>query len=69
MVPSERISTVNLAPVRPDGDYVLYWMIATRRTRHNFALQRAVEHAVRLRKPLLVLEALRARLAASKPPA
>lgn len=60
MVPSERISTVNLAPVRPDGDYVLYWMIATRRTRHNFALQRAVEHAVRLRKPLLVLEALRA---------
>jgi deoxyribodipyrimidine photo-lyase len=35
-------------------------MIATRRTRYNFALQRAVEHCVRLRKPLLVLEALRA---------
>lgn len=60
MVPSERISTVNRAPVRLDGDYVLYWMIATRRTCYNFALQRAVEHAVRLRKPLLVLEALRA---------
>ncbi len=60
MVPGERISAVNRAPVRVDGDYVLYWMIATRRTRHNFALQRAVEHAVRLGKPLIVLEALRA---------
>lgn len=60
MVPAERISPANHAPVRLGGDYVLYWMIATRRTRYNFALQRAVEHAVRLRKPLLVLEALRA---------
>ena len=30
-------------------------MIATRRTRHNFGLQRAVEHAVQLGKPLVVL--------------
>ena len=60
MVPAERISPVNRAPVRPGGDYILYWMIATRRTGYNFALQRAVEHAVQLRKPLLVLEALRA---------
>lgn len=51
---------VNRAPVRRDGSFVLYWMIATRRTRYNFALQRAVEHCVRLQKPLLVLEALRA---------
>ncbi len=60
MVPTERVSPVNRAPVRMDGDYVLYWMIAARRPSHNFGLQRAVEHAVRLRKPLVVLEALRA---------
>ena len=46
--------------VREDGSFVLYWMIAARRARWNFALQRAVEHAVRLGKPLVVLEALRA---------
>jgi len=34
-------------------------MIAQRRTNWNFAFQRAVEWAVTLRKPLLVLEALR----------
>jgi len=60
MVPSERISAVNRQPIRPDADYVLYWMIATRRPHYNFGLQRAVEHAVGLRKPLVVLEALRA---------
>jgi deoxyribodipyrimidine photo-lyase len=60
MVPSERISAVNHAPVRLDGGFVLYWMIAARRTRYNFALQRAVEHCRRLGKPLIVLEPLRA---------
>jgi deoxyribodipyrimidine photo-lyase len=59
MVPTARVSPVNRAPVRMDGNYVLYWMIAARRPGHNFGLQRAVEHAVRLRKPLVVLEALR----------
>src|SRR5947209_7646346 len=34
-------------------------MIASRRTRHNFALDRAIEHARALGKPLLVLEPLR----------
>lgn len=60
MVPTVRVSPVNDAPLRMDGDYVLYWMIAARRPGHNFGLQRAVEHALRLGKPLLVLEALRA---------
>jgi deoxyribodipyrimidine photo-lyase len=60
MVPAERISPVNRAPIRLAGGYVLYWMIAARRTRCNFGLQRAVEHADRLGKPLVVLEALRA---------
>ncbi len=41
------------------GDFVLYWMIAARRTTWNFGLQRAVQWARDLRKPLVVLEALR----------
>lgn len=45
--------------IRPDGDYVLYWMIANRRTGWNFSLQRAVQWARDLNKPLLVFEALR----------
>jgi deoxyribodipyrimidine photo-lyase len=51
---------VNRAPVRGDGGFVVYWMIAARRTRWNFALQRAVEWCRELRRPLLVLEPLRA---------
>jgi deoxyribodipyrimidine photo-lyase len=58
-VPDDRISVVNDAPVRGDGSMVLYWMIAARRTRYNFALQRATEWAAELGKPLVVLEALR----------
>jgi deoxyribodipyrimidine photo-lyase len=58
MVPRVRITPMNAAPVRISGDYVLYWMIAARRATSNFGLQRAVEHAVALRKPLLVFEAL-----------
>ena len=58
MVPALRITAINQAPLRISGDYVLYWMIASRRPCWNFALERAVEHAITLRKPLLVLEAL-----------
>ena len=58
-VPLDRVRTLNEAPVRADGNYVLYWMVANRRTRWNHALQRAVEHAVELTKPVLVLEPLR----------
>ncbi len=46
-------------PVRADAEFVLYWMTSARRTRSNFALQRAVELAREHRKPLVVLEALR----------
>ncbi len=59
MVPRLRIRSVNDAPPRPQGKYVLYWMIAARRTRWNFALERAVEWCRELDRPLLVLEALR----------
>jgi hypothetical protein len=40
-------------------DYVLYWMTSFRRTKSNFALDRAIELAKQLKKPLLVFEALR----------
>lgn len=58
-VPELRIRQLNDVSIRRDGDFVLYWMIANRRLTWNFSLQRAVEHAQRLNKPLLVLEALR----------
>jgi deoxyribodipyrimidine photo-lyase len=46
-------------PVNGRGSFVLYWMTAFRRKNWNFSLQRAVEWAKELRKPLIVLEALR----------
>jgi deoxyribodipyrimidine photo-lyase len=58
-VPEIRIRQCNSAPVRPDGQFVLYWMIAFRRPTWNFALDRSVEWAEKLKKPLVVLEALR----------
>jgi deoxyribodipyrimidine photo-lyase len=58
-VPPIRIRKANDAAVNPKGDFVLYWVIAFRRTRWNFSLQRAVEWAVELKKPLVVFEALR----------
>ncbi len=59
-VPSTRLRVLNQAPVQPGGHYVLYWMVAARRPRSNFALQRAVDWAKELNKPLVVLEPLRA---------
>jgi deoxyribodipyrimidine photo-lyase len=58
-VPQIRIQKSNDAPVNPEGDFILYWMIAFRRVNWNFSLQRAVEWAKELNKPLIVLEALR----------
>ncbi len=54
-----RLRTVNAGDVRPAGDYVLYWMVAARRARFNFALERAVDWAHELHRPLLVVEPLR----------
>ena len=59
-VPSLRIQAVNAAPVAHRGEFVVYWMIAARRPGWNFGLERAVEWAAELGKPLVVLEALRA---------
>ena len=59
-VPSSRILRLNQAALRPEAGYVLYWMIAARRARWNYALDRALELARALDRPLIVLEALRA---------
>jgi deoxyribodipyrimidine photo-lyase len=56
--PPQRVRGLNEAPVRAEGDYVLYWMVATRRPFDSFALERAVDWARALGRPLLVLEAL-----------
>ena len=58
-VPAIRVRTGNSLPVRQDGDFVLYWVTASRRTTWNFALDRSVEWAEKLQKPLVILEALR----------
>ena len=57
--PSTRLRPLNDLPAKPGGQYVLYWMTAARRTQWNYALDRAIEVAVSLGKPLIVLEALR----------
>lgn len=59
MVPSTRIRITNSQPLRPEREYVLYWMIAARRPRWNFSLQYASEQAAKQGKSLLVFEPLR----------
>lgn len=59
MVPEIRVAAQNGAPVRRDRDYVLYWMIAARRTSYSVALDRAVQYANELALPLVVFEPLR----------
>src|SRR3569623_968273 len=55
-----RVTAVNAAPVAAKGRYVLYWMIAARRTTWSFALDHAVAVAKQLARPLVVFEPLRA---------
>ncbi|MBN1625976.1 MAG: deoxyribodipyrimidine photolyase [Deltaproteobacteria bacterium] len=58
-VPRIRIRKANKGDINGQGDFVLYWMITSRRVQWNFSLQRAVEWAKGLKKPLIILEALR----------
>jgi deoxyribodipyrimidine photo-lyase len=58
MIPDSRIRLVNDRPVRPNGRWVVYWMLAARRLSANFALDRAVGLSEELRRPLIILEAL-----------
>jgi deoxyribodipyrimidine photo-lyase len=58
-IPPLRLRDANRRPPRPDGEFILYWMSAVRRTRANFALQHAANEAARCGRPLVVLELLR----------
>lgn len=58
-VPESRLRILNDQKTDPGRDFVLYWMIACRRPAYNFGLQRAREVAEKLKRPLMVLEALR----------
>ncbi len=58
MISSTRIRLCNDEAPRASGRFVLYWMIANRRTRWNFSLDRAVEWCRELGRPLFVLEPL-----------
>lgn len=58
MTPPQRIRSLNPHGLRNDGRWVVYWMTAARRLAWNFALDRAVEWAARLKLPLVVIETL-----------
>lgn len=58
-IPAIRIRHANDCPVRPDREFVLYWMHSARRLTDNYALDHAIERAGRLKRPLVILEALR----------
>ncbi|MHC4448789.1 MAG: deoxyribodipyrimidine photolyase [Planctomycetota bacterium] len=58
-VPPVRVRQANEGVASRVGDYVVYWMVANRRLSHNFALDRAVEWARHLDKPLVIFEPLR----------
>ncbi len=57
---SLRVTAVNEAAIAARGEYVLYWMIAARRSTWSFALDHAIARATELDRPLLVFEPLRA---------
>ncbi|MDP9158605.1 MAG: deoxyribodipyrimidine photolyase [Acidobacteriota bacterium] len=56
---SRRVQLLNDSPMHSDAGYVLYWMIAARRTSFNFALDRAIAWAQHFKRPLIVFEPLR----------
>jgi deoxyribodipyrimidine photo-lyase len=53
-----RTTDVNGKRVRPDGDYVLYWMQSTQRLHENWALRAAIRAADKVGKPLVVHQGL-----------
>jgi len=58
-VPLSRVRALNQKGTRTGGEFVVYWMTSARRARYNVGLQRAVELANELHRPVIVLEALR----------
>lgn len=57
-IPDIRIRPLNDASIVADRDFVLYWMIGSRRLHWNWALERAIDFSERLDKPLVILEPL-----------
>ncbi|UUM11894.1 deoxyribodipyrimidine photo-lyase [Clostridiaceae bacterium HFYG-1003] len=53
MIHDTRIQPLNDQVIRSDGNYVLYWMQASQRTRWNHALEFAIREANRLGLPLV----------------
>ena len=53
-----RTTDVNGKRVRPEGDYVLYWMQSTQRLHENWALRAAIRAADKVGKPLVVHQGL-----------
>ena len=61
-IPPIRLSDANQHPIREDGEFVLYWMIAFRRGR--FTISRCSMPSIapeQLGKPLVIFEPLRVR--------
>lgn len=58
-VPTHRISPLNEQSINSSGEYVLYWMTASRRLQWNFGVDRALEYCRKLNLPLLIFEPLR----------
>jgi len=59
-IPVLRLSVLSDRPSKVEGEFVVYWMTAARRTRWNFAIQRAVGWARELKRPLVIFEILSA---------
>ena len=55
---SVRVRALNRVRVRTEGEFVLYWMVATRRLGWSHSLDQALQHARALDKPLLIFEPL-----------
>jgi deoxyribodipyrimidine photo-lyase len=58
-VPSLRLRRANNAGVSAEGEFLLCCMNAVRQTEWNFSLQRSIEWAGELQKPLVAVEPFR----------
>ncbi len=53
-----RCVSLNAMRLRPEGEFVLYWMQSTQRLEENWALRQATLEADRLGKPVLIYQGL-----------
>ena len=53
---SDRIRSANDKPINENGEYIIYWMIASRRFNYNSSLEFAAKLAIEHEVPLLVIE-------------